>query len=57
MKWFVYAYDPEARDKLTALGYVLFKSDERNNVYVFINDEKLSFAHVDGCFASDKLTF
>lgn len=54
---FIYVFDPETRDKLAALGYICIKSDERNKLYVFLNDERLSFAKIDGCVTSDKLTF
>lgn len=55
---FIYVSDPVTRDKLKAIGYVCIKEDERNNIYVFLNDDKLSFANTGGkCVLSDKLTF
>jgi len=41
---FVYVFSDSARDSLIKSGYELIKSDERNNVYVFENNTKLSFA-------------
>lgn len=54
---FIYVFDEEARDKLMALGYICIKADERNGTYVFLNDDKLSFAKIGDCVTSDRLTF
>lgn len=54
---FIYVFDEETRDKLAALGYICIKSDERNRTYVFLNDDKLSFAKIGDCVTSDRLTF
>ena len=47
MKKFIYVLSKEDRDKLLELGYTLFKSDEKNDVFVFINEERLAFQNTD----------
>lgn len=55
---FIYVYTPDARDKLLAKGYKLMKSDEQNKMYIFINNEKLSFSTLDVSYIlSDSITF
>lgn len=56
-KKFIYVFDEETRDKLMALGYVCVKADDRNQTYIFLNDDRLSFAKFDNCTTSDRLTF
>ncbi len=58
MKKFIYVYSADARDKLLAANYILMKSDERNKIYVFLNEDKLSFAELDVSYIlSDTMTF
>lgn len=58
MKKFVYVYSADARDKLLAANYTLMKSDERNNIYIFLNEDKLSFSSLDVSYIlSDTITF
>lgn len=58
MKNFIYVYSAAARDKLLASGCKLMKSDERNNIYIFLNEGKLSFASLDISYIlSDTMTF
>lgn len=58
MKQFVYVYSADARDKLLAANYTLMKSDERNNIYIFLNEDKLSFSSLDVSYIlSDTITF
>ena len=58
MKKFIYVYSAAARDKLLAANYILMKSDERNNIYIFLNEGKLSFAELDVSYIlSDTMTF
>ncbi len=58
MKKFIYVYSADARDKLLAANYILMKSDERNKIYIFLNEDKLSFAELDVSYIlSDTMTF
>jgi len=58
VKKFVYVYSADARDKLLAANYTLMKSDERNNIYIFLNEDKLSFSSLDVSYIlSDTITF
>lgn len=58
MKKFIYVYSADAKDKLLAANYKLIKSDERNNIYIFLNEDKLSFASLDVSYIlSDTMTF
>lgn len=34
---FLYVFDKEARDALAKMGFQLFQSDDRQEVYVFLN--------------------
>lgn len=43
MSRFLYVFTPQDRDKLLLQNYVLLKSDEAKNVYVFENSEELCF--------------
>lgn len=55
---FIYVFTRAARDRMVAAGYMLLKSDERNEVYVFENNPCLSFALLDvSAIKSNKLTF
>lgn len=40
---FVIVFSEREKDALIELGYVLMKSDERNHIYTFENNEKLQF--------------
>lgn len=58
MPKFIYVYDKAARDRLNALKYQLLKSDEQNNVYVFVHDGRMDFEAADLSYIlSDVLTF
>lgn len=55
---FIYVYDTKARDELLDMGLRLMKSDDRNNIYVFMNPDRLDFARLDFSYIlSDTLTF
>ena len=57
---FIYVFDPAARDTLAQAGFLLLKSDERNHMWVFAEDDTLRFdlEHADfSMIRSDKLTF
>lgn len=34
---FLYVFDKDARDALAKMGFQLFQSDDRQNIYVFLN--------------------
>lgn len=42
---FIYVKSEQDKDKLLALGYVLMKKDDRNNVWVFQNKDVKTFDH------------
>lgn len=55
---FIYVFSIEDRDNLISKNYNLIKSDERNNVYVFDNNDQLVFDNTNMKFVySDILTF
>lgn len=55
---FLYVMDTEIRDKLINLGYELLKSNPTKTVWVFVNNQTLSFDALDiPCVVSDTLTF
>lgn len=55
---FIYVFDEEARDKLLDMNYKLLKRDEKNHIYVFVNENREVFA-LDGIshILSDTITF
>lgn len=58
MERFLYVFEEGARDKLLAEGFVLLKSDNKNDVYIFANKTDMNFELVDITFVrSDVLTF
>lgn len=58
MEQFLYVFEEEARDKLLAEGFVLLKSDNKSDVYIFANKTDMNFELVDITFVrSDVLTF
>ncbi len=58
MEKFLYVFSKEARDRLLAANYSLLKSDEKNEVYVFVNQMDETFALADiSCIRSNTLTF
>ena len=55
---FIYVFEPDAKEKLLALGFQLLKEDAGNSIYVFEANESLQFGLDDISFMySDKLTF
>ena len=48
MENFIYVFDTASRDELVAAGFLLLKSDERNSIYIFSADDRMSFALADG---------
>lgn len=60
MEKFIYVLDAAARDTLAQAGFLLLKSDERNHMWVFAEDESVRFdlEHADfSMIRSDRLTF
>ena len=57
---FIYVFDAAARDMLAQAGFLLLKSDERNHMWVFAEDESVRFDLERADFSmirSDRLTF
>lgn len=58
MKKFIYVFDKDARDALLKAGFKLLKEDERGNVYIFMNQDKSSYALAEFSYIeNDTLTF
>ena len=59
MKKFTYVFSPEDRDHLIEAGYMLLKSDDKNQIYIFKACDELAFAlnDVEDFMESNKLTF
>lgn len=58
MEHFLYVFSKDERDALLALNYLLIKSDEEKNTYVFENRDELYFDLDEiHTIASDTLTF
>ena len=58
MEKFLYVFSKNDRDSLIAAGYTLLKSDDKNDLYVFVNQTNLAFDLVDMYFVrSNVLTF
>lgn len=58
MEKFIYVFSKNDRDSLIAAGYALLKSDEKNDLYVFVNQANMTFDLVDVSFVwTDILTF
>lgn len=58
MNKFIYVFSAEDRDKLLSQGAMLLRSDEYNQMFVFLNDGELTFENgdIDYLF-SNLLTF
>lgn len=58
MEKFLYVFSKDNRDLLIAAGYTLLKSDDKNDLYVFVNQANLIFDLADINFVrSNVLTF
>lgn len=61
MSKFIYVFSSDDMEKLAGRGFILLKSDVKNNLYVFEADNELyqtRFALNDVCYMpSDILTF
>lgn len=58
MEKFLYVFSKDDRDLLIAAGYTLLKSDDKNDLYVFVNQANLAFDLADMYFVrSNILTF
>jgi hypothetical protein len=56
---FIYVFDDAVKKELMSRGFVLLKSDERNQIYVFQNDlnQRLFDLNENTFTLSDTLTF
>ena len=55
---FIYVFSIQDRDTLLSKGYKLLKSDEKNNIYIFANNDQFTFGETDMKFVfSNTLTF
>lgn len=55
---FIYVFDADAKNKLLEMQFVMLKSDDKNNVYIFVNDDNKNFVVDDIPYViSDTLTF
>lgn len=55
---FIYVFDADAKNKLLTMQFMMLKSDDKNNVYIFVNDDNENFAVDDIPYMiSDTLTF
>lgn len=58
MEKFLYVFSKDNKDLLIAAGYTLLKSDDKNDLYVFVNQANLAFDLADMYFVrSNVLTF
>lgn len=58
MEKFLYVFSKDNRDLLIAAGYTFLKSDDKNDLYVFVNQANLAFDLADMYFVrSNVLTF
>ncbi len=57
-KRFIYTFDNQTKEKLLKKGYALLKAYPSRSIFVFANNEKLSFCFDnERCVMSDTLTF
>lgn len=55
---FIYVFDADAKNKLLEMQFMMLKSDDKNNVYIFVNDDNENFVVDDIPYViSDTLTF
>lgn len=54
---FIYVFSSGDRDKLLSQGFNLLKSDETQNVYVFVGNDDLKLSDDIAFVFSDTLTF
>lgn len=55
---FIYVFDADAKNKLLEMQFMMLKSDAKNNVYIFVNDDNENFTVDDIHYViSDTLTF
>ena len=58
MEKFIYVFNDKSRDELIAAGFRLLKCDNKNEAYVFANQQEMAFELSDISFVcSDTLTF
>lgn len=55
---FIYVFGEDGKEKMLQLGYELVSSNKKNNVYVFLNQDRQNFENLDvKAVFSDMLTF
>ena len=55
---FIYVFDADAKNKLLSMQFMMLMSDDKKNVYIFVNDDNENFAVDDIPYMiSDTLTF
>lgn len=55
---FIYVFSIEDYKKLLLMGYTPLQSDEKQNIYIFANQDNLVFSAEEiRCVRSDTLTF
>ena len=57
MKNFLYVFSRDEKERLEALGYILLKSDEVNEQYIFENKSSDHMTFSENAVESDVLTF
>ena len=57
MNNFIYVFNTSDRDAMIAENYTLLKSDEKNNIYIFMNKPSEKFSKNIEFIFSDTLTF
>ena len=58
MNKFIYVFSQSDRDEMLFKGFLLLKSDQHNNMYVFLNEGDLALDDLGISYIlSDKLTF
>ncbi|MBS4879571.1 MAG: hypothetical protein KH138_04575 [Firmicutes bacterium] len=55
---FIYVFGEDGKSKMLQLGYELVSSNKKNDVYVFLNQDRQNFENLDvKAVFSDMLTF
>lgn len=55
---FIYVFDENAKNKLLDMQFKMLKADDKNNIYIFVNEGRKNFAIDDISYVmSNTLTF
>lgn len=55
---FIYVFDINTKENMVKAGFKLMKSDDRNDIYVFLSDDSLRFDFSNiSTIRSDTITF